>query len=24
VAGGYDLTPLGYGAERAVLIAERP
>ncbi|HET9085847.1 MAG TPA: class I SAM-dependent methyltransferase [Candidatus Limnocylindrales bacterium] len=23
VAGGYDLTPLGYGAERAVLIAER-
>ena len=24
VAGGYDLTPLGYGAERAVVIAERP
>ena len=24
VAGGYDLTPLGYGSERAVLIAERP
>ena len=23
VAGGYDLTPLGYGSERAVLIAER-
>jgi len=24
VAGGYDLTPLAYGSERAVLIAERP
>ncbi len=24
VAGGYDLTPLGPGSERAVLIAERP
>jgi SAM-dependent methyltransferase len=24
VAGGYDLTPLGPGSERAILIAERP
>jgi SAM-dependent methyltransferase len=24
IAGGYDLTPLGPGAERAVLLAERP
>lgn len=24
VAGGYDLTPIGPGAERAILIAERP